>query len=121
MIECGCESQDHADIVRLALEYIDLLENYIQSILVRIDNIEKNTEKLLALQRKEPKTATEINDEVNSLIMEYKALEEKSEMLWEESALDKYVATLERMGTLENKLRIRYNYDVIKGCVIDEA
>ena len=41
LIECGCESQDHADIVKNAIEYIDLLENYIQGILVKVENIEK--------------------------------------------------------------------------------
>lgn len=39
LIDCGCESKDHADIVRNAIEYIGLLESVIEEVL---DEVEKD-------------------------------------------------------------------------------
>ena len=131
ILECEIEDNDNRDKMNTALEYIDLLENYIQGMLVRIDNIEKNTEKLLAIRMPESKTATEIKNEINLLIMGYKSLEEKSEMLWQEGNsrnplkgehyLDRYENVIFQMRQIETILRIKYKYDVMRGCVIDEA
>lgn len=132
ILECEVEDDDNRDKLRDALEYIDLLENYIQAILVKVDDIEKNTEKLLAIRMPESKTAKEIVMETSPLICEYKALEEKSEMLWGElnsfnphkkllPIKDEYEWVRFQMRQIENILRVKYNYNVIKGCVIDES
>jgi hypothetical protein len=71
-------------------------------------------------------SAKVISEEVNKLIVEYKALEEKSEMLWSAGnsvygdkvdkriKLDSYENIMNQMGQIEYLLRIKYNYNILK-------
>jgi hypothetical protein len=194
LTECGVESSDHVDMLKDAIEYIDILEhgreflevlynlqqqdinrlvnewenlqnkiawlekkkdsfdvcsNY-EKALFRINTIEHklkvkydydiNKRKDIKLnvhgaisgrfQTGKPncieifKSAKTIVDEINPLILEYKALEEKSEKLWAagnsqyniagEHYLDRYEKIRFDMSQIEHLLKVNYNYDILK-------